>query len=896
MNPQILKFDLKAALRQWKKDLASSPGLEDGYIAELEAGLLDEIAALVRSGMGEEEAFSKVTAEMGPPEDIGSEFFKAHSRRPSSRPPWKLPRFVPGLLWNCLKVALRKIRRHKGYSLINIAGLAVGLAACILILLWVRDELSYDRYHENANRIYRVAHNDEIGGASFSLAPTPFAAGPAFIADIPEIEACARILGANPLVIAGDRKFDLTGVYYSETAFFRIFTCRFLNGDPRTALSDPGSIVLTEDTARKLFGRTDVLGASLNFNHTTDYRVTGVIRNVPMNSHFRWNALASLNTIAEGKEYQNLMNSWFDIVGWVYLRLKESADQSRVEKKIAAVVEKHAGADARAAGMKMTFWLQKLADIHLKSHLQREIGSNGDIRFVYAFSLIAVFILALAGINFTNLATARSAGRSKEVGLRKVMGADRNYLILQFLGESVLMAGLASAGAIAIVATVLPAFNQLAGKSLTAGSLFEGGGGLGILGLTLLSGLLAGIYPALFLSSFRPSSVLEGAWSRGLKRSSLRSVLVVFQFSVSVLLAAATLILLAQLSYMKNTDLGFDKNHILVVRVKDPAVRQNAEAIAVELERNPAILEASLTNGLPGKVIQSRVINLEGRPETESHGTDVILSDYGFIRTYGIRIVKGRDFSRAFGSDKAGVFLINETAARRFGWGDSAIGRKIGFSPDDLGEVVGIMKDFHYRSLRDRIGPLVVRLDPFELASMGSYLSLKIRGGDIPATVDFVKSQWTGRSEREFEYFFADENFNTQYRIEESAGRLLSGFAAMAVFVACLGLFGLASYAAEQRTKEIGVRKVLGATEAGLAGLLAVEFVKLVILANVLALPMAYFLMEKLLLPNFAYRTPPRAWVFVLTAVGSLLIALLTVSFQAGKAALADPVKSLRYE
>lgn len=889
-------FSLESAVRLWRKALSSSPGLEDGHIAELESGVRDEIAALVRRGMGEEQAFRRVTAETGRPEDIGPEYFKACGRRPSGRPPWQAPRFVPALLWNYLKVALRKIRRHKGYSFINIAGLAVGLAACLLILIWVRDELSYDRYHEHADRVFRLAWSEEIGGVEIPMALAPFPAGPAFASEVPGVEAYARIIRTYPQVLVGDRKFELTGACYTDPGFFRIFTCPFLHGDPATALDSPGSIVLTEKTARMLFGRTDVLGAGLNFNRAADLRVTGVIRNVPANSHFQFMALASLATIAENEGFRPLMNSWYRIAGWVYLRLGKNADPAAVEAKLAAVARKRAAAEDSTGGTKQTPRLQKLTDIHLRSHLMGEIGANGDIRYVCAFSLIAAFILVLAGINFTNLATARSAGRGKEVGLRKVLGAGRKNLVFQFLGESVLTAVLASAGAVALAATALPRFNKLAGKTLSAGNLFGGPAGLGILGLALLTGLLAGLYPALFLSSFRPAAVLKGSLSRGLRRSSLRSLLVVFQFAVSIVLMAATFILTGQLSFMKTRDLGFDKQQVLVVRVKDAAARRNAAAIAAELKRNPAVVEASLTNGLPGRITQSMSVSLEGRPADDSHDMDVILSDEDFVETYGIMIVKGRDFSRSFGSDKAGVFLINETAARKIGWGDAAVGRKIGFSLDELGEVVGIMKDFHYDSLKSRIGPLIVRLDPPQLVSRASYLSLKIRGGDIANTVAFVKSKWAGYAEREFEYFFADENFDALYRSEESAGRLLSAFAVLAVFVACLGLFGLASFAAEQRTKEIGVRKVLGATETGLAAQLSGEFVKLVLIANVLALPTAYILMESLWLRSFAYRTHPRAGAFILTAVLSLAVALLTVGFQAGKAALANPVESLRYE
>jgi len=496
-----------------------------------------------------------------------------------------------------------------------------------------------------------------------------------------------------------------------------------------------------------------------------------------------------------------------------------------------------------------------------------------------------------------NLATARSAGRGKEVGLRKVMGARRENLVLQFLGESVLLSGLASVIAVVLVTLALPAFNRLAGKSIGPGSLFGGGALIALAGLVLLTGLLGGSYPALFMSAFRPTAVLKGDVGRGLKRGLFRSVMVVFQFSVSIILIAGAMTVLSQTRFMKTRDLGFDKDQVLVVNMRDAAARRSAEALANELKSNTNIGEAALTGGVPGRVNTSLVINMGGRSERESFSAWTIWSGYDFVKTYGITIAYGRDFSRSFPSDAGGVFLVNETAARRMGWGADAVGRKIGFDTDDLREIVGIMKDFHFESLKSSISPLVIRLLPAtELASQARFLSLKLRRGDIQATLDFVKARWAETSERGFDFFFADENFDALYRAEERIGRIMSAFAVMAIFVACLGLFGLASFAAEQRTKEIGVRKVLGASESGLMALLSKEFLKWVLLANLIALPASYFLIVRYWLANFAYRTSPGVLVFLSVAGLSLGIAVLTVSGQAIRAAAANPVDSLRYE
>jgi putative ABC transport system permease protein len=892
------EFDLERAIAGWKKSLRGLQAAQDGDLAELEGYLRDKIEELVGQGMSEEEAFEKASSEFVRLKELDGDYYRARSTSHlRGRPSWQPPRFMPALIWNYLKIALRKLRKQKAYSFINIAGLAIGLAACLLISLWVKDELSYDKYHEKADRIYRVAQFEEIGGVSERLAVAPFAAAPAFAADIPEVETYARLLRGTPLATVEGRKFDLTNVYFTDPGFFEIFSHTFLAGNGQTALASPGALVLTEDTARKLFGRNDVVGQTVNFNNDYDLKVTAVIRNVPANSHFRFNGLVSLSTVADRADIRAVLEDWFRITGWVYVLLREHSDASAVEAKMAAVKLKYAGEQLRQSGSKMDFRLQPLIRIHLRSHLEGEIGPSGDIRHVYVFSLIAAFILIIACINFMNLATARSAGRGREVGMRKVMGAQRGNLILQVLGESVLLSVIASAAAVVLVSLVLPSFNRMAGKDISQFSWLSGTSILALAVLILLTGVLGGSYPAVFMSAFRPAAVLKGNVGRGLKRTSFRSVLVVFQFSVSIILMAGTLIVLAQTRYMKARDLGFDKSQVLVVNMRDAAARRGAEALAGDLKSNPNVREATLTGGVPGRVQVSMVVSMEGRPERESFSAWVIWSDFDFVKTYGISIVQGRDFSRSFTSDSGGSFLINEAAARRMGWGPDAVGRKIGFDTDDLREVVGIMKDFHFGSLRDPIEPLVVRLaSAAELVRQARFLSLKLKDGDIPATLAFVKSKWAERSDRGFEYFFADENFNSLYRSEEQVGRIITGFAAIAIFVACLGLFGLASFAAEQWTKEIGVRKVLGASETGLAALLSKEFLKWVLVANAVALPAAYVLVGRLWLANFAYRTKPGILIFVSVAGLSLLIALLTVSWQAIRAAIANPVDSLRYE
>jgi putative ABC transport system permease protein len=878
-------FDLKKALSEWKRSLRKFESFEDGAIAELESHLLDEFDRQRQNGLADEEAFARAAAAVGRPEDVGGEYFK-DSRR---------SHFFPALIVNYMKVARRAMKRQKAFALINLAGLAVGMASCILIMLWVKDELSFDRHFEKADRIYRLTYSEEIGGVSTRMAKAPFAAAPAFLAEIPGVEAYIRLTRTMPLVIAAGRKFDETDAYYVDGDYFKIFNHHFIAGDPHTALSAPGTVVLTEETSRRLFGHRNALGKTLNINHRLDLRVTGIIRNNPSNSHFKFNYLISYSTLASIPAVSENFKSWFNVNGWCYILLDEKADAASITKKMATVAEKYAGAEARAGGTKQAFQLQKLTDIHLKSHLIDEIGANGDIRDIIIFSIIAVFILVIACINFMNLSTARSLKRSKEVGLRKVLGADRKNLAIQFLGESVFMSMLSLASAIALVIAVLPAFNRITEKNLGIAAIWDGSSWLGLAGLVIFTSLVSGSYPAFFLSRFLPVIVLKNNLSQGMKRSSFRSVLVVLQFSISVILMASTFILIKQVHYMKNQELGFAQNQLLVVRIKESSLRKNLERIKRELLQNPDILDVSASDGVPGNVQYSLTLNRQGQSQNISHSVDVIYSDYDFSKTYGIKIQRGRDFSKAYASDAQGVFLINEMAAQIIGIEADAVGRRIGFASDQMKEIVGVMKDFHYQSLRDKIGPLVVLLAPGTMASWGNYLSMKIRARNIPRTVGFVKDLFATKSEREFDYFFVDENFNALYRNEKRLGMLISVFAAMAIFVACLGLFGLASYATEQRSREIGIRKVLGASEAGIIYMLSKGFAKQLILANLLAWPIAYYFMAAWL-RDFAYKISLGWTPFLAAGIFSLIIAMVTAGFQAVKAARMNPTKSLSCE
>jgi len=810
-----------------------------------------------------------------------------------------IPYFISNFLYwrivmfkNYLKIAIRNIKKNKGYSFINISGLAIGMACCVLIFLWVHDELSYDQYHKNRDQIFRLTYAEEIGSAYDHYAMAPYAAAAGFTSELPEISSYTRLVRRSGLISFEDKKFDETGIMYADSTFFEIFTHEFIVGDPASALDAPNSIVLTEASAQKIFGNQNPVGKTVHLSSDGELQVTGVIKNVPKNSHFSFNYIVSIRALQ--KRRPEILNAWLNISGWGYVLLQPGTNPVELEKKFLNIVEKHTEKIAKQYGIKPYFKLQPLTDIHLKSHLQAEIEGNGDINYVYIFSIIAVFILCIACINFMNLSTARSENRRKEVGVRKVLGAYRQGLVQQFLSETAIVSLLALIVAIVIVLCTLPAFNSLTGKEISIEYLNNIVFWSVIIGLLFFTSILAGSYPAFFLSAFQPITVLRGKLNKVSHRSTFRNLLVVFQFSISALLIASTIIVLSQLNFMKNQKLGFKKEQILTVQVRGKTIPQKYEAFKNELLQHSDIYSAAYSNGIPGKTGTILTVKQEGKDQKESHTMSIIFADFAYLKTFGIELTAGRNFSEKFATDTTGgVFLINETAARKLGWGKTTIGKKIGFSTTNLRPIVGIIKDFHYKSLKKMIDPLVINLS----TEVEPYLSLKINAENISETIAVVKNKWqTFEKERSFKYFFVDEYFNSLYRVEVQASQLITIFAFIAIFVACLGLFGLASFTTEQRTKEIGIRKVLGALVTKIVLLFSTEFYKWVLLANIFALPVSYFLMKNYWLTNFPYRTNISFWTLISTGVFVLIIAILTVSYQAIKAARANPVQALRHE
>ena len=810
--------------------------------------------------------------------------------------------FLESICWsiimfkNYLKIAVRNIFRHKAYSLINICGLALGMACCILILLFIQDELNYDRYPDQSQQIYRLALEADVGGGTRRIAPVGPPYAEIFGEAMPEIQKTVRInRGERVLVGYGNKKFFEEYFFYADPTIFEMFTFRILQGDPASALATPFSVVLTEAMARKYFGSDDPIGQTITLGNEHDFQVTAVMQDIPAGSHFSFDFVASLETLADlhGKRY--LTHPGY-LSFYTYLLLEKNANPGELTQKIAALVSQKFGAKLAAT---RRFFLQPLESIHLHSQLEGELEANSSVSFMYIYAAIALFILLIASFNFMNLSTARSANRAKEVGMRKVLGAFRMQLIKQFLGESILLSFLSLVFAGGIAVLLLPLFNSLTSKELALEHFLGSGLFLAFLGIVLLIGICAGLYPAFFLSAFQPVRTLKGKFGTAGRSSSLRRILVVAQFSISVVLITGTLIIQKQLRYMRGQNLGFNQEQVVIIPMYDENVIKTYDSLKQELLRNPAIISASASSSVPGKPGWSIAYRYEGAPDGQYESLITFFVDYDFVETLGLTLLAGRNFSQAFPSDPDNAFIINETAVEKFGWTDP-LNKEI-IWPSDLrrldaivkqGRVVGVVKDFNVTSLHENIGPVILQIRPQNL----SYISLRIRPRDISSTLAFIQDKWTQFSPAfPYEYSFLDEDFDKLYRADAKIGRIIGMFSLLAIFIACLGLFGLGSFSAEQRTKEIGIRKVLGASAGGVVLLLSKEFAKWVLAANVIGLPAAYFVMQRWL-QNFAYRTGFGVGVFVLSLGLTLAIALITVSYQSIRAAVANPIDSLRYE
>ncbi len=802
---------------------------------------------------------------------------------------------------NYLKIALRNLLKSKGYTFINVAGLAVGLACCLLILLFVRDELSYDRHYEQADRIYRITLEALLGEQEINgpISPAPMAQ--ALVTDYPEVVQATRLFtfSGETFVRYEDKRFVEERFFFGDSTVFEVFSFLLLRGDPETALVEPLTVVLTESTAQKYFGPDDPIGQTIEVDGD-DYRVTGVTTDVPENSHFHFDFLGSLGTLGNSRNPMWVSNNFR-----TYFILAEGHTAEDLEAKFPAMVEKYAGPQVEeilgitveqffASGGKFEFHVQALTDIHLHSQLNYEIEPNGDITYVYAFSIIAFLILLIACINFMNLATARSAGRAKEVGVRKVLGSNRRQLTLQFLMESMLLSVVALGVALVLAVVLLPVFNTLAGKTL----VIDYGDGVmlaGLIGLAVMVGLLAGSYPAFFLASFRIVNVLKGQGQAGLKSSRLRSGLVVFQFVISIALMIGTAMVYRQVDFVQNKHLGFEKEHVIVLERFD-ALGPQQDAFKEQLLQHPNVVAVAGANTLPGRTFGDTSFFPEGAPPDQLRNIRLLFTDFDLFETLNLELVDGRFFSRDFSTDSTAI-ILNEAAVKEFGLTvEEAVGKRLvspGFGEDEAQfiSIIGVMKDFHFQSLHDAIRPLGVFI-----GRTLPYLAVRVRPDDIPGTLARLETAWQAFApDQPFTYSFLDSDVDALYQADQRQGSLFGIFALWAIVIACLGLFGLAAFTAEQRTKEIGVRKVLGATVPGIIVLLSKEFTKLVGIAFVVAAPLAYLFIDRWL-QDFAFRVDISWWIFLMAGLAALVIAWLTVSYQSIRAALTNPVDALRYE
>jgi len=807
------------------------------------------------------------------------------------------------MLKNYVKIALRNLLKYKGTSFINIFGLSAGITCCILISLFVLDELSYDRYHEKSGQIYRVTLQGIVGTNEFNGAITCAPLAAALVQDFPEVVAATRFRSFGfPVLRYGEKVFSEERFFSADPTIFDVFTIPFIKGDPKTALSKPNTLVITQTMAKKYFGHEDPMGKILNADKKRDYMITGVVEDVPRNSHFHFDFLGSLSTYEDSKSQFWVSNSYY-----TYFVLPKGASYKAFEPKLKELVVKYVGPQIEktagitlenfiAGGGAYGYFVQPLTDIHLLSNLEHELEPNSDITYVYIFSLIALAILVIACINFMNLATARATRRTKEVGIRKTLGSLRAQLVRQFLAESFIMSFLAVFISLLMVELLLPWFGNFTGKHLAINYLSNYFTVPLLMGLVLVVGFMAGIYPSFFLASFKPAEVLKGTLQKTGKHPWLRSGLVIFQFTVSIVLFIGTFVVYNQLDFIRNRRLGFNKEQLVVIKKTDD-ITQKIETFKEELSKLPGVINATNTTTLPGKNFDSNAHQVTGAAGEETHLLWSMRSDYNFAKTFEVEMAKGRFFSRDFSTDTSAV-VLNHAAVKTLGLTDP-IGKvivQLGSTADksENFQIIGVMKDFHFESLHQKIRPMLIKLIPEKQA--GKFVTVRAKPGEIPTTLRQIEHTWRKFAlNQAFEYVWFDRDFAGIYEAEERTGQIFAVFSIIAICIACLGLLGLAAFTTEQRTKEIGIRKALGAPITGIVLMLSKEFTRWVLAANIIAWPVAYFITRSWL-QSFAYRVDIEIHMFLFSAVLAIIIAFLTVSYQVIKAALANPVESLKYE
>jgi putative ABC transport system permease protein len=809
------------------------------------------------------------------------------------------------MIRNYIKTAFRSLRKNKGFTAINILGLALGLATCLLIVLYVVDELSYDRYNAKSDRIYRVNEDLKLGenNVLYAVCMPPLAK--TLKAEYPYVENAVRLKNAGTShVKKGNFNISENKIAFADPSLFDVFTLPMINGNPASALMEPNSVVVTETTAKKYFNSTNVVGKTLLFNDNTLCKVTGVIKDIPKQSHFNFDFFISMSSWPDSRS-----NEWLRSDYNTYVLLKDPSDAKKLEASFPELLKKFSGAQMQAqlnmsidafekSGSFFRMNLIPLTDIHLHSNRSGELGPNSTTQYVYIFSAIAIFILLIACVNFMNLSTARSANRAREVGVRKVLGSPRKYLIAQFLTESILVTFIATVIAFIAAVALLPLFNQLSGKEILINTQSLVWMVPCLLFIVVFIGALSGSYPAFYLSAFQPIDVLKGKLVAGFKGGWLRSFLVVFQFSISIFLIIGTLVVYNQLNYIQTKNLGYNRNQVLIVQ-NIFELQNQAKIFKQEVKEIPGVINATMTGFLPTSNWKSTAIyfkdaSLDQKRSMFPQNWEI---DEDYVSTLGMKMASGRSFSRDMQTDSTGI-VINESAAKFLGFNNAvnkilykSLGGKQSLDNVKKYHVIGVVKDFNFSSLRENVGPVVMTL-----AENNGALSIRVNTANLPTLLSQIKDKWKGLSPNvQINYSFMDQEFDASYRTEQLTGKIAIVFTTLAIVIACLGLFGLAAYAAEQRTKEIGIRKVLGANVSAIVSMLSKDFIKLVFISILISSPLAWYLMTKWL-QDFAYRINIQWWVLVLAGVAALFIAFITVSFQSIKAAIANPVDSLKNE
>jgi len=786
-----------------------------------------------------------------------------------------------------IKLAFRNIKKDLSYSLITILGLTIGITSSLFLLLFIFDDLSYDRYHEKGDNIYRVVSNLSEPDDAFTWAVTQIPFAPQVKEDYPEVEDFVRFINEGRTLYKNNEiEFYDEDVYYSDPTVFNVFSYKLIDGDAETVLTEPNTMVVTESFSEKYFGAENPVGKTIETGDGRIFNITGLMKDVPHNSHFTFSALFSRSSLPAE------MGSWGSFGVPTYLLLQEGYDPDLLDEKLPEIYEKFMAEMFARMGVNVDYELQPIKDIHLFSNIQEETGQSGDITYIYIFSAVAIFMLVIACINYMNMATARSSRRAKEVGIRKVIGSQRRQLIGQFLIESIVFALISLILSLILCYILIPPFNNLSGKFVEPDFLYSPPVLLSLAAIILITGFIGGSYPAFFLSGFQPVEVLKGRLAKGSSNVILRKILVIVQFSISMIMLISTIVVYDQINYMKKKDVGFEKDNLVIVDYTTREMIEKYPVLRDALLTNPGVISVCSSSDRMGQGSRKVLLNVETSEGMQERGINLMIVDHDFIKTMGVNILEGRGFSEEFRSDTAGGVVINELMAQRFNW-ENPLGKKIQINREGVppAEVVGVMQNFHQRGLYNEMEPLMLMY-----RDRNFLVNIKVDGENISSTLDLIEETWKGiYPDQPFEYNFLEDDFNGQFEADEKRGIIFTYFSILTVIIACLGLFGLASFTVEQRTKEVAIRKVLGANANRIVQLISREFLILIGFAVVVSFPLAWFFMNKWL-QDYPYRTDLNIFIFILAALITVVITFLTISFHTMKASVASPIDALAQE